>query len=86
MKGLARLFPGKMRMWRAHVWKAFVNLVRNARRLASPRQTYDDSDVVLMFAGLMHRLQGVHIDGVLSLQVSYRSNLRGPNHAGGRGQ
>ena len=51
MKSLARLFPGKMRMWRAHVWKAFVNLVRNARRLASPRQTYDDSDVVLVFAG-----------------------------------
>jgi hypothetical protein len=53
-----------MRMWRAHVWKAFVNLVRNARRLASPRQTYDDSDVVLTFAGPMHRLQGVHIDGM----------------------
>ena len=50
-KVLARLFPGKMRMWRAHVWKAFVNLVRNSRRLASPRQTYDDSDVVLAFAG-----------------------------------
>ena len=47
----ARLFPGKMRMWRAHVWKAFVNLVRNTRRLASPWQTYDDGDVVLAFAG-----------------------------------
>ena len=28
-----------------------MNLVRNARRLASPRQTYDDSDVVLVLAG-----------------------------------
>ena len=51
-------------MWRAHVLKAFVNLVRNARRLASPRQAYDDGDVVLAFAGPMHRLQGVHIDGM----------------------
>lgn len=28
-----------------------MNLVRNARRLASPRQAYDDSDVVVAFAG-----------------------------------
>jgi hypothetical protein len=35
--------------------KRFVNLVRNARRLAGPRQTYDASDVVLAFAGQRFR-------------------------------
>ena len=35
----------------SRVQRRFVNLARNARRLASPRQAHDASDVVLAPAG-----------------------------------
>lgn len=35
----------------SRVQSGFVNLARNARRLASPRQAHDASDVVFAFAG-----------------------------------
>jgi hypothetical protein len=70
-------------MWRAHVWKAFVNLVRNAHRLAGPRQAYDDGDVVLAFAGQCTDCKEfISMAGINHIAV----HLKGPNHAGGRGQ
>ncbi len=35
----------------SRVQSGIVNLARNARRLASPRQAYDAGDVVLALAG-----------------------------------
>lgn len=63
MKSFGRRFPvAKCGCGVLTCTKRFVNLVRNAYRLASPRQTYDASDVVLAFAG-----QGIDCNAFISM-------------------